>query len=253
MFKALWQFLANVKLTLYLLFLVALNLAIGALYIKFYPDTFRPLNQLLFQEWLTAYPTGKAWWTFSLFSLLALLGVNTFACTLERLTALWSRRQEYSFNRFFLIISPSLMHICFLVALSGHALSVFYGTHKEFPIKTGDIITLPAFTLEIKEVRPVFFENPLLQNPLKQCRVALDLKTPSRTLSKEISFLHPLWFRGWSFILDMNQKTKPGEPPCFRLLMKRDPGSKLILFGGIMLSFLMAWYFLHINQNKKER
>ena len=252
MFKTLWQFLGNVKVTLYLLFLVALNLVIGALYIKFYPDIFRPLNQMLFQEWLKVYPTGKDWWIFTLFSLLALLGVNTFACTLERLTALWTRRREYSFKRFFLIISPSLMHIFFLVALSGHALSIFVGDHQEFPIKTGDIITLPAFTLEIKEMRPVFWEHPLLQNPLKQCMVALDIKTPSRILSEKISFLHPLWFGGWSFNLDMNRKSNPGEPPCFRLLIKRDPGSKLILFGGVMLSLLMAWYFLHINQNKKE-
>jgi len=252
-FKALWQFLANVKLTLYLLFLVALNLAIGALYIKFYPDTFRPLNQLLFQDWLKAYPTGKAWWIFLLISLLVLLGINTFACTLERLTALWARRREYSFKRFFLIISPSLMHIFFLVALSGHALSIFIGTHKEIPIKTGDIITLPAFTLEIKEMRPVFWEHPLLQKSLKQCLVGLNLKTSCRTYAKELSFLHPFWFQGWSFNLDVNKKSKPGEPPRFRLLMKRDPGAKLILFGGVMLSLLMSWYFLHINQNKKER
>ena len=244
--------MANVKLTLYLLFLVALNLTIGALYIKFYPDIFRPLNQMLFQEWLKAYPTGKAWWTFSLFFLLAFLGVNTFACTLERLTSLWDRRREYSFKRFFLIISPSLMHIFFLVALSGHALSIFVGTCNEVPIKTGFTIPLPDFTLAIKEIRPVFWEHQLLKNSLKQCIVILDLKAPTQTYAKKISFLHPFCFRGWSFNLDMSQKSKPGAPQGFRLLIKRDFGSKLILLGGILLSFLMAWYFLNINQNKKE-
>jgi len=252
-FKSAWQFLANVKVTLYLLFLTALNLVIGALYIKFCPDIFRPLNQMLFQEWFNAYRTGKAWWIFFLFFLLALLGINTFVCTLERLTALWVRRREYSFKRFIIMISPSLMHIFFLVALSGHALSIFVGDHYEVPLKTGDTITLPPFTLKIKEIRPLFWEHPLLKNSLKQCIVALDLKASTQTYAKEMSFLHPFCFQGWRLNLDMSQKSKPGEASGFRLLIKRDSGAKLILLGGILLSFLMAWYFLNLNQNKQER
>lgn len=253
MLKSLWKFLANVKLTLYLLFFIALNLVVGALYIKFYPDIFRPLNHMLFQEWCKAYPTGKAWWIFFLFSLLALLGVNTFACTLQRLTDLCARRREYPFKRFLLIISPSLMHVFFLVALSGHALSMFAGEHKEFVLKNEETIILPAFMIDIKKMHPVFWEQSLMKKSLKQCMVALDIKTSSGVYSKKLSFLHPFWFHGWSFFLDMDRKPGSGLPPGFKLLIKRDPGATLILWGGALLSCLMTWYFLNYGRNKEKR
>lgn len=249
MFKAIWQLLLSVKLTIYLLFLVSLNLAIGAFYIKEYPTIFRPLNQMLFPDWFKEHSMGESWWILFLIFLLVLLGVNTFACTVDRLAALWSKRREYSFNVFFLKISPSLMHIFFLVALSGHALSIFTGTHKQFPLKTGEKIVISDLNLEVKEIRPMFWKNPLLQYPLRQCTVVLDLETPSGIHPKKLSFLHPFWFAGWSFHLDANPKS---EPLMFMVLMKKDPGTRLILVGGAGLSLLMLWYFLNINKNKKE-
>ena len=250
MVKALWRFLTSVKLSLYLLFLLALNLTIGAYYIKYYPDIFRPLNQMLFQEWFKIFGDEKSWWIFSLFFLLVSLGINTGACTLERLAGLWVKRRGSAFGQFFLKLSPSLMHIFFLIALSGHALSVFTGAQKVIPIKAGDTIPVALGTLEIKEVRPVFWNNPLLKNPLRQCAVVLNLKTASQTYSKEISFLHPGWFRGWSLHLDVDQKSKEQLP--LRVIMKNDPGSRFILLGGALMSVLMLWYFFQLTLNNKK-
>jgi len=250
MVKALWRFLASVNLSIYLLFLIALNLTIGAYYIKFYPDIFRPLNQMLFQEWFKIFGDGKTWWIFSLFFLLIFLGINTGACTLERLTGLWPKRRGSAFGQFFLKLSPSLMHIFFLIALSGHALSVFTGSQKVIPIKAGDIIPVVFGTMGVKEVRPTFWNNPLLKNPLRQCAVALELKTASQIYSKEIRFLHPCWFQDWSLHLDVDQKSKEQLP--LRIIIKKDPGSRLILLGGAFMSVLMLWYFSQLNTNNKK-
>jgi hypothetical protein len=249
-FKTIWESLVNVKLTIYLLFLISLNLAVGALYIKYYPEIFRPLNQMLFQDWLKVYPTGMAWWIFSVISLLILFGLNTFVCTVDKLVALWPKRREYPFKRFFLSISPSLMHLFALVALIGHALIVFVGDNKEMYIKSGDTITTTEFTIEIKEIQPEYWTIPSLANQLRQCTVTLEIKTPSITEQKRLRFLRPLWIRGWSVHLDIDPKSKDKLP--LKIILKNEPGSRLILLGGGLLSLLLLWYYVNINHNKKE-
>ncbi len=113
------------------------------------------------------------------------------------------------------------------------------------PIKAGDTITVELGTLEVKAVRPTFWNNPLLKNPLRQCEVALNLKTASQTYPKVISFLHPCWFQGWSLHLDVDQKSKEQLP--LRIIMKKDPGTRLILLGGAFMSVLMLWYFFQLK------
>jgi len=244
-----WKFLASVRLTIYLLFGVALNLGVGALYLKFYPQVFRPLNKMAFGEWFSAYSSSHSWWLFTLLLLLLLLGINTGACTFERIVELWGKRKEYSRRRFFLYLTPSLVHLFFLVALAGHALSLFAVHHKEFPFRQGDKLDLPSLTIAIKKLQPEFWEHPLIVHPLRQCTVAMDIQAADSIVSKEIRFLHPFWFQGWSFHLDANPKAKPIQ---YILLVKKDPGTRWILLGGVGLSLLMLWYFVEIRKNKKE-
>lgn len=247
--RALWKGLASVKLTLYLLFLVAVNLAVGAMYLRFLPDLFRPLNKMAFGDWWAAYPTGHSWWVFLLFCLLFLLGMNTAACTLDRLAALWLRRRDYRFRVFFYKICPSLTHLFFLVALSGHALSVFWVTHQELPIRKGSRITLPGLALTVQDAQAVYWDNPLLQSSLRQCAVTMELATSKGIATEEISFLHPLHLNGWALHLDVNPKVPPNELKLI-LLAKKDPGLALILLGGLLFSLVMAWYFLELTRNK---
>ena len=249
MLGKIWKFLASVRLTIYLLFGTALNLGIAALYLKFYPQVFRPLNKMAFGEWFNAYADGRCWWLVTLLFLLLLLGINTAACTSERIVELWGKRKEYSRRRFFFYLTPSLVHLFFLAALAGHALSLFTATHKEFPFSQGDKLELPPLNIEIKEIQPEFWEHPLIVHPLRQCTVSMDIHTTNKIIPKEIRFLHPFWFQGWSFHLDANPKAKPIQ---YILLVKKDPGTRWILLGGVGLSLLMLWYFMEVRKNKKE-
>lgn len=251
--KRIWHFLTSVNLSIYLLFLVAINLAVGAYYIKWFPTVFRPLNKMSFSEWQAAFPTEHDWWLFVLLFLLVLLGINTAACTAERLIHLFRRRQEYPLQRFMVLIAPSLMHLFFLVALSGHALSLFVVTHKAVTLVTGETIHLPMATMTVKEARDEFWDNDFLQYPLRQSTVSLDFVTDKGTESKEIRFLRPFWLNGWKFTLDANPKVQPGEPISHRLLLKKDPGTTLILGGGALLSIVMAWYFVMVTRSRKQQ
>lgn len=249
MLRTVWKGLASVKLTIYLLFLVAANLAVGALHLRFLPDLFRPLNKMAFGEWWAAYPTGHSWWIFLLLFLLFLLGMNTVACTLDRLTELWLRRRDYRFRVFFYKLCPSLTHVFFLLALSGHALSVFWVTHQEFPIQKGSQVTLPGLALTVKDAQADYWDSPLLPNPLRQCTVTLDVTTSKGDATQEIRFLHPLHVNGWTLHLDANPKVPPNELKLI-LLAKKDPGHVLILLGGLLFSLVMVWYFLELTRNK---
>ena len=124
---------------------------------------------------------------------------------------------------------------------------------QEFSIAPGKEIALTDFALEVKEVRAAFWDHPLLRNPLRQCTVALDIKTPSGKVEKEIKFLHPIRFGGWTFHLETNPKAPPTNPPDLSLVLKKDPGVTFVLIGGALMSLLMGWYFLELTQAKKEK
>nr|MBP7323712.1 hypothetical protein [Deltaproteobacteria bacterium] len=117
--KQLWRLLASVKVSVYVLFSVAFALAAGSFYLRWRPGAFPSLNELTLQQWWELHSSPDAWWLVALLVMLLLLFINTSACTLERLVALWSKRNEYSRHRFLVLLAPSMMHLFFLISLSG--------------------------------------------------------------------------------------------------------------------------------------
>jgi hypothetical protein len=69
------------------------------------------------------------------------------------------------------------------------------------------------------------------------------------TTQKQISFLHPLYWQGYSFHLGMDKRSS--KSPELKISIKRNPGIRLILFGFTVLILLMVWYFPQINKNIK--
>jgi hypothetical protein len=74
------------------------------------------------------------------------------------------------------------------------------------------------------------------------------VQTPGETALKQISFLHPFSYQGFTFHLNMDKKAKAS---LLQIAIKHDPGLKLILPGFIALVLLMLWYFPQINKNIK--
>ncbi|HOC38440.1 MAG TPA: hypothetical protein PKJ77_04105 [Thermodesulfobacteriota bacterium] len=252
MLRKVWRSIASVQLSIYLLFLAASNLGIAAGYLKWMPDTFRPLNKMPLPDWWSTYATADAWWIVTLLIVLSLLGVNTAACTVDRLCTLWPRRFDYGRQRFLVLLSPSLMHIFFLLALSGHALSLFNGVHKDLPLVQGDTIPVGNALVQVEWIQPRYWDNPLLKNPLKQCTIGLTFHIGSKTVSRELRFLKPFILDGWSYHLDANPNANPGEPPQLFLQVRKDPGLTLILIGGAAMSILMGWYFFQLSRLKNN-
>jgi hypothetical protein len=84
---------------------------------------------------------------------------------------------------------------------------------------------------------------------IKQCNVSLKVQTQGKSAQEQISFLHPLYWHGYSFHLGMDKRLS--KSPELTISIKRDPGMRLILVGFTVLILLMVWYFPQINKNIK--
>jgi hypothetical protein len=257
--KKIWNFCGSVKVTFWLLLIIASGLAVGSYYVKYNPQIFKHLNHSLFQDWFILhgqYYPEKLWWLVILLVSLFAFGINTGVCTLNRLISLFSKRKQMSTKIFFLKITPSLTHICFLVILCGHLFSMISGYNGVLPAKAGAKTSLPIQSdIEITEQKCDYYISPeSLKGFIKQCIVSFELQTQGDTAQKHISFLHPLYWQGYSFHLGMDKRSS--KSPELKISIKRDPGVRLILVGFTVLILLMLWYFPKINRdiknNKKE-
>lgn len=149
---------------------------------------------------------------------------------------------------FFLKITPSFIHLCFLTMLVGHLMSMTSGFNKVVPITSELDSTLPIQAKVLDHQCDYYSSPELLKGYTKQCTVSLKVQTPGETELKQVSFLHPFSYQGFTFHLNMDKKAKAS---LLQIVVKHDPGLKLILPGFIALILLMLWYFPQINKNIK--
>jgi hypothetical protein len=247
----LWRFFTSINLTIWLLFAITLNLAVGSRYAHQWPQIYGQLNVQRFQEWLTGIESQHSWWVWTLFALLTLFALNTATCTADRIYSLYTRRKEFTPRAFAVVIAPSLMHLCFLVIIGGHAVSQFAAHIVELPVSTAARITAPAATIAITDSSCTFHREPGLAGLPRQCSASLSLTNSDGTTQTEtIQVLHPLLWQGYSLHLTLAGKTSRAETPQLNLVVKNDPGLPLIIFGNGLLCLLMLGYFPIILRNR---
>ncbi len=247
MLKSLWNILAGIRLTLWLLGLLFVNLFVGSFYAKFIPEV-GELNTRLFHEWLVSRGDGHSWWLITLFLLLFLLFANTLACTLERVVFLWSRRAHHRRSIFFLLFAPSMMHFCFLFIVGGHALTEFSGTKQRIPALVGEQVVVDGRFYTLLDRHYDYWQEPTLQGVMKQCTATLELKDGANLERREIAILKPIFWQGYTLHLGMAGKPGVDSLPPLEIILKKDPGLLPILFGNTLLCLLMLWYFPQIRK-----
>ncbi len=253
MIRKAWNFMGGVRLTFWLLVIIFLDLAAGSYIVRFFPGIFRPLSTGLLQDWYALYGRENlhiAWWLILLVALLAALSLNTAICATNRIADLWRARRQIKAPVFFYRITPSLAHVCFLVMLAGHFLSMTTGFQRVVSVYPGATLSLPSGEkIEIIDQHCENYSRPeIISGPLKQCGVTMKLPD-KKAVFQEISFLDSFSWHGLTFHLGMDKKSRKLD---LKLTIKRDPGALWILSGFTVLILLMMWYFLKIN-NKENK
>jgi len=99
--KAFWDFISSLKLTVYLCLAITGLTMYGSLVLYFNQDIFGDMDQALLFPWLFGKGIrhlGLSWWLYVDVVLVVVLGMNTFACTVERVPVLYRRYADLSLN-----------------------------------------------------------------------------------------------------------------------------------------------------------
>ena len=145
-------------------------------------------------------------------------------------------------------ITPSVIHICFLVILTGHFITLISGFNKLIPVTEGHDTQLPI-RVKVLDQHCVYYSSPeLLKGQMKQCTVSLELEDHGEISVKQLSFLNPFTYHGFTFHLGKDKKAKDSG---LQIIIKHDSGLKFILSGFILLVLLMLWYFPKFHPDSK--
>jgi len=248
------------------------------------------LNSMRIQDWLLTQGVsnfGKSWWVFALLFVLLLLGVNTVACACSRILALLPKRKSMGWRAFSVTITPSLIHILFLVALAGHLVSSAFSTQVKFPLARGSEYELPGGTrVTVADIRTDYYpETSYMKNRIKEVTAILDIQESEGSSQASVSYGIPLSIRGWNLRLDMKKKRgnyqetaaadevarsekllKKTEETCNKahmyhvqpkvdrapeefLLAQYDPGFRYVMGAIVLIIIMMIWYFPQAQRN----
>ncbi|MGA7827695.1 MAG: hypothetical protein WCA04_08550 [Geobacteraceae bacterium] len=252
MHRSLWRFFSSINLSIQVLFAISFTLLIGSFYAKKSPAIYNELNFARFQEWLPVHGFASSWWLWLLFFLLALFGINTAICTSRRLLELLKARNEFRLKSFAVIISPSIMHLCFLAIIGGHALSQFSVETQQLPVHRGLALHLESGTLTVRDSNYTFRSEPGLNGILRSFTTRLTLSSKNGTQSVTVGLMEPASLEGYHLHLIPVGKASPGKLPEMKLVVKKDPGLAIILLSNLLLCMLMIWYFPIIIRNRKR-
>lgn len=247
MITALWNRLSSTRLCFWILNLLTINLVIGGLYAEF-DDRYRQLNMELFPHWLKNNFDADCWWLFSLIVLLLLLGINIFTCSSQRLAQLWQNHNCNNWQNSLLLLCPTLMHLCFLIILSGHALTELTGLKTMMIAKTGQHLLVDHTLVQVVEQHNSYRHNGPLSGKLQQCEAQLKFTRAGHSHSSQLQILKPLRYAEFTYHLVLDSNHLPGQPPHLLIAVKQDPGRPLILLGNMLMVLLLCGYFLKIRK-----
>lgn len=261
MLRRAWQAAASVRLTFWLLMLAVLFLVTGSVYFSFEKEVLPQLNFQLLPAWIARFGLPRidlCWWLFALLFTLLLLGVNTFACSIDRLRRLLPQRRQMARGEFAVAVVPTLVHLVFLLVLGGHLLSSAAGSVETVSCAAGRSASLAGGrALEVLSVRyDVHEAPPAIAGKLKGMSAELRYRAPGVDERFTAAVLAPVRRAGFSFHLDAIDKYARTRE--LRLIVRRDPGIGIILPGLLAIILLMAWYFpalwiIRKRQDDKEK
>jgi hypothetical protein len=263
-FKYVWRKLGGINFTVWLCFLLTLDLGFAYFTLEKNLPVFAPLGDVGLFKWAATYGLYNlkaTAWFFILMILLALLGVNTFICTTDRVLPLLNK--EARRPGWFMRLGPHVMHYAVLVILSGYLCSYVFSTSLPGrALKPGAAINMPggAGTVTFLGYEPVYYRGGRLDfftdyildpNAMLELRDAEGRKTVA-----SLAFNRPVGFQGFKIYLSnfyprLDRQTSMGLN-YIRLTLRQDRSSAVYLAGlALFLAGLGLYVFEGFNRKVK--
>lgn len=256
--QRIWRTLASIRLTVALCFLLTADLGLGYGSLRGNLEIFAPMSDVGLLEWARTYgaanlrPTA---WFFAMTGLLALLAVNTFACTTQRVIGILTRypkRRELPFR-----LAPHLMHYAVLIVLVGDLGSyLFAASDPGRALRSGETMTLPnGATLRFERFAPEtiqgqridgfdgFVLRPNAHFTMRSAKDGVD----GGARSVILNFNEPIAVDGYGIYLAEFQPHKPGGGmgrAYVQLIVRRDPAAVIYRFGMAVFVLGLGLYLL---------
>lgn len=251
-----WHWFGGIKLTVAVLLLMVVITAVGYLSLNRRASIFQPLNDVGLLQWTRTYalnnPAVTAW-LFLLLLLLAVLTVNTFVCTTNRVAALMRFRSRFKPGRFFLKLSPHIMHYAVIVILIGYLCSyLFSDVQPSRTLTVGSPVDIPGMglSLNLDSVDVRFYEGERLEsfnNRAIDVAARLSISDGTDEWKKTIGINRPIWFGSYGvFLKNFSPKYKMAMTPrtYIEITVRRDPGI-FFYFPGMILFVLGLIMYLY--------
>jgi hypothetical protein len=258
--------MGSVRLSIILCLLLAADLAVAYPVVRWNLVTFVPLGQIDIWTWLSTYGVanlGHTFWFFLMLLLLALLGVNTFVCSTQRVGGLL--RQGRGLAGTLLKLGPHVMHYAVLVVLLGYLGS--YMLSDSLPGRAINPKGPPLrvarmggeFTMDVSD--PVYYRGgrlPFFDGWALDPGIHLSFRDKEGNVSrKKVAYSVPASFDGWDVrLMDFYPKREGGGGMglnYIKISIRRDPGSKIYLAGLALFVLGLALYVSDLIRKRARR
>lgn len=265
MIKKTIDFLSNLTLTFWLLNGITFFFITGMQYSRAHYRFIESLDNMTVQNWFVRFGLQHpewSWWIAVIFILMILLGINTILCALNRVRNLLRTKNSISTPKLLFLLTPSFIHILFILLLAGHLLTFTAGLHQRVPIVPDAVVTLPSLSqLRVMSIDMQNYpEHTILKDRVYKGSITLQEKNGQERI---LRFMNPLYIDGYYLHLDVEQLKKSGDSAskttvCNRaevargaqsdiqvsLLITRDPGLSIIMAGFIAMILLLFFYYV---------
>ncbi len=250
----LWKTVGSLKLTIWLIGLLVIDLTSGYFLLLGNSTLFEPMNQIGLPAWIMTYAANDLFhsgWFLFLLLLLALLAANTLVCTATRLFRLLAQPGSRARKR--PALAAHVIHLGMVVILAGYLASYTLSTvYPSLTLIEGRATPVPGTTINIRmrKIKLEYYEGRRLadfRNRVITPKVEigmLDTET-GRRVTGTLSFNHPLYFQGYALFLQRFHPTRRQGMNNARYAvidLRRDPGTRLYFLGILIFIGGLALY-----------
>jgi hypothetical protein len=224
------------------------------------------LNDIGLATWLHTYGRhnlAHTAWFLMLLALLALLCVNTFVCTTERVSWLVRKRERFGARRLLFKFAPHVMHYAMIVILAGYLCSYLFSQVLDTrTLVPGKSMTLPGTQAQItfSTFNPLYYHGdrlPAFKNRVMRPNAGLQLTDGEYRQFKVLSLNKPVWFKGYHIVLKSfspkNKGGSMGKRVRISLSIRKDPGVWLYLTGVVLFTLGLFIYLFEWIIPKKHK